>query len=253
MGKLNGRVAIVTGAAGGIGSAAAIRFAEEGAQLVLTDIVGDRLEEVTRQARDRGAEVVPVIGDVTSADHVAAVIRAAVDAFGQIDVLANIAQGGMDEHTYLADTTAEISERAWRGGPIQTMLFMQQAFPFMRERGYGRIINTGSASAVFGIAGFTAYEMAKSAVQVLTRNAAREWARHGIVTNTFLPVIRTPAFDLTEQGRQAAENMAVSNPTRRFGTAYEDCAPVLVFLASEDAGYVNGQTIGVDGGAHIFA
>lgn len=253
MGRLDGRVAIITGAAGGIGSAAAVRFAEEGARLVLSDIAEEGLTKVGQEVAQRGGEAVTIVGDVSSEDHVDEVVSTAIQRFGQLDILANIAQDGLEEHTYIADTTTEITERAFRGGPIQSMRFMQKAFPHMRERGYGRIINTGSASAVYGLPGYTAYEMSKSAVQALTRMAAQEWAQYGIVTNTFLPVVRTPAFDLTEQGREGAKEVAKTNPTRRFGTPYEDCAPLLGFLASEEAGYINGQSIGVDGGKYILA
>jgi 3-oxoacyl-[acyl-carrier protein] reductase len=95
--------------------------------------------------------------------------------------------------------------------------------------------------------------MAKGATHALTRNASQEWARHGIVCNVFLPVIRTPAYDLSEQGRAAAERLAQQIPVGRFGTAYEDCTPLLVFLASEGAGYINGQAIGAGGGWRLFA
>ena len=95
--------------------------------------------------------------------------------------------------------------------------------------------------------------MAKGAIMALTRNASQEWGKYGIVTNTFLPLIRTPAYDLSEQGRAAAKTIEAEIPAGRFGTAYEDCAPMLVFLASEGAGYVNGQAIGVDGGRFPIA
>lgn len=253
MGQLDERVAIITGAAGGIGSATALRFAEEGARLVLADVNADRLDVVRRDVISRGAEVVTVTGSVANESHIDDVIAAATSTFGRIDVLANIAQGGMDEHTYLRETTAGAAERAYRTGPLQSLLFMQKALPFMQEQRYGRIINTASASAVFGIPGYTAYEMAKGAVMALTRTASQEWAQYGITTNVFLPVISTPAHLLTEQSRAAVDSNAERNPTRRFGTPYEDCAPLLVFLASDGAGYVNGQAIGVDGGMFLLA
>lgn len=114
-----------------------------------------------------------VAGSVADESHIDDVITAATNTFGHIDVLANIAQGGMDEHTYLRrETAAGAAERAYRTGPLQPLLFTQKALTFMQEQRYGRIINTASASAVFGIPGYTAYEMAKGAVMALTRTAS---------------------------------------------------------------------------------
>ena len=103
-----------------------------------------------------------------------------------------------------------------------------------------------------GTPGLSAYEMAKGAISALTRNASQEWAQFGIVTNVFLPLIRTEQFI---ESRFAAfeERLAAQNPCRRMGDAYTDCAPVLAFLASEGAGYVNGQAIAIDGGARLIA
>ncbi|GAA2361080.1 SDR family oxidoreductase [Dactylosporangium salmoneum] len=191
--------------------------------------------------------------DVAMENEIDQVVGVAIESFGQIDILANIAQGAMGEMRYLEETKPEDTIASFVTGPLQTMLFMQKCLPHMKERHYGRIINTASHSALFGIPGFTPYEMAKGAIMALTRNASQEWGKYGIVTNTFLPVIRTPAYDLSEQGRAAAKTLAEQIPTGRFGTAYEDCAPMLVFLASEGAGYINGQAIGIDGGRFLFA
>ncbi|MET0145888.1 MAG: SDR family oxidoreductase, partial [Ilumatobacteraceae bacterium] len=253
MNLLQDRVAIVTGAAGGVGSAAARRFAEEGASVVLADIDGDAAQAVGDLITAAGGSSTVVPCDVSKEQDIDDVVTAAISTYGRIDILANIAQGSMGDHSYLETTSAELAFANFATGPVQSMLFMQKCLPHMKERGYGRIINTASHSALVGAAGFAPYEMAKGAVMALTRNASQEWAKFGIVTNTFLPVVRTPAFDMTAQGRAAAVSQAESNPTGRFGTPYEDCSPVLVFLASEGAGYVNGQAIGVDGGRFLIA
>ncbi|GGH47160.1 SDR family NAD(P)-dependent oxidoreductase [Microbacterium album] len=253
MTQLEGRVAIITGAAGGIGSAVARRYSEEGARLVLADIVGDRVEAVAETITEAGGTAVAVTCDVAKEVDIDKVVQTAVENYGQIDIMANIAQGAMGDMAYLDETTIDQATTNFVTGPLQSMLFMQKCLPHMKERGYGRIINTASHSAVMGAPGFAPYEMAKGAIMALTRNASQEWAKYGIVANTFMPVVRTPAYDLSEQGRAAAESMAANNPTGRFGTPYEDLTPVLVFLASEGAGYVNGQLIGVDGGGFLIA
>ncbi|MGI5239295.1 SDR family NAD(P)-dependent oxidoreductase [Dactylosporangium sp. CA-139066] len=253
MGQLSERVAIVTGAASGVGRGCARRFADEGAAVVLADIQGELVNELAEEITTGGGKAVAATCDVAKENEIDQVVGAAIESFGQIDILANIAQGAMNEMRFLEETKPEDTLASFVTGPLQTMLFMQKCLPHMKERHYGRIINTASHSALFGMPGFTPYEMAKGAIMALTRNASQEWGKYGIVTNTFLPVIRTPAYDLSEQGREAARMLAEQIPTGRFGTAYEDCAPMLVFLASEGAGYINGQAIGVDGGRFLFA
>lgn len=253
MGILDGRVAIITGASSGVGRGCAARFAEEGASVVLAARRVDKLEELAGEIESKGGAAVPVACDVAKEDDINNVVGTAAREFGRIDILANIAQGALDDHAYLIDVTRERALKAYVTGPLQSLLFMQKCFPYMKERGYGRIINTGSASALEGTPGFAAYELAKGAVMALTRSASQEWARFGIVTNTILPVIRTEAFELSEQGKAAAKMLEDTIPVGRFGSSYEDCSPVVAFLASEAAGYLNGQAIAIDGGKLLIA
>ena len=250
---LSGRVAIVTGAASGIGRGVAERYIREGAIVIAADVNEAGLQQLAETA-DLGDEKLTVVRcDVSDETQIDEVIRVAMDRYGQIDILANIAQGGLADHCYLEQTTTHAALKSFIGGPLQSMLFMQKCLPVMRERHYGRIINVASISALMGSPGFAPYEMAKGAIQALTRNASQEWAGYGINTNCVLPVVRTPAYDLTEQGRQAAQALEDAIPVKRFGSPAEDCAPTFVFLASEEAGYINGQMIGVDGGYRLFA
>jgi len=249
---LAGRVAIVTGAASGIGRSVARRYLREGAAVVAADINADGLQGLAGASGANEARLVTVTCDVADEAQIDEVIRVAFERFGQVDILANIAQGGLGDHRFLDETSVQAAMTSFIAGPLQSMLFMQKCLPAMRDRHYGRIINVASHSALIGSPGFAPYEMAKGAIQALTRNASQEWGPHGITTNCILPIVRTPAYDLTEQGRQAAAALEESIPVRRFGTA-EDCAPVFLFLASEEASYVNGQMIGIDGGFRLFA
>lgn len=253
MGILSGRVAIVTGAASGIGRGVAERYVREGAAVVAADMNAAGLQSLANSLPDSSARLATVPCNVSEEREIDAVVQTALDRFGQVDILANIAQGGMGDHAYLAETTGQAALACFVTGPLQSMLFMQKCLPSMRERHYGRIINVSSHSALSGVPGYTAYEIAKGAIQALTRNASQEWGEHGITTNCVLPVIRTPAYDLTPQAREVVAHLERSIPVRRFGTPDEDCAPVFVFLASEESGYVNGQMIGVDGGHQLIA
>jgi NAD(P)-dependent dehydrogenase (short-subunit alcohol dehydrogenase family) len=138
------------------------------------------------------------------------------------------------------------------GGPLQSLQFMQKCFPHMKKQGYGRIINTASHAAL-GADGFAAYAIAKGAVMSLTRSASKEWGQFGIVTNTIMPNVLTEAWDRSERVSGYKETMAPMVPVRYLGTPYDDLAPVIVFLASEQAGYVNGQVVAVDGGMGLIA
>lgn len=253
MGILQDRVAIVTGASSGVGRAAAVQFAREGADVVICARRLDRLAEVVAEIAPLGRKAVAVACDVSRADDITAVVERTIAEFGKVDILANIAHGWLEHPGYLAETTSEQALGSYVTGPLQSMLFMQACFPHMKARGYGRILNTASHSALNGTPGFTAYEMAKGAVMALTRNASQEWGQYGIVTNTFLPIVKTDPFEFSDQGRAAAERFVEACPLKFFGLPDRDCAPILAFMASEAAGYLNGQAIGIDGGKNLIA
>jgi NAD(P)-dependent dehydrogenase (short-subunit alcohol dehydrogenase family) len=252
-GRLEGRVAIVTGAAGAIGRGVAQRYAEEGARLVLADIAGDGVRAVANQVALDKSSAVTVECDVSDESQIEATVRTALDEFGTIDILANLAQGGLGEHAYLEDVTAERALASLVTGPIQSMLFMSKCLPTMKQNGYGRIINFASEVALTGKPTFTHYAMAKAAIMALTRVASMEWARFGIVTNTVLPLADVPGAFTDDLGRAAMDEIVATIPVGRLGTGYDDIAPLMVFLASEEARYINGQAIGANGGNVLIA
>lgn len=255
MGMLDGRTAIVVGASSGLGHGTALRYAEEGADVVVAARRLELLEELAAECERRGftGKVVPVQCDIADEASLDNLVAKSIEAFGKIDILAAIAQGGLGHQTYLNETTADDALNSYVTGPLYTMLLMQKVFPYMKEQGYGRIITCASGSAVSSTTGFTAYAMAKAAVMTLTRKASQEWAKFGIITNCVLPVTTNDHFGKDAQSAEALEKIALMSPVGYMGDPYDDASPILTFLASEGAHYLNGAMVGVDGGLSLYA
>lgn len=250
MRKLDGKCAILTGASSGVGYGIALRFAMEGATVIACARRLENLENLKKDAEERGftGKIIPLKCDISSEGDLDAAVAKAVEECGTVHILANIAQGGLHNLYSINDTSREDVQLLFEQGPLASMLLMKKCFPYMQEQHYGRIINCSSPSTVEGTPNQAAYIMCKCAIEGLTRSAAHEWGPYGITTNIFLPTIKTENFDKSDRGRAYAKMMAEQNPVRYFGTPFEDCAPMIVFLASEEAGYINGQAIGIDGG-----
>jgi len=253
MSLLEKRVALVAGANSGIGFSAALRFAEEGANVLACDIRQDGLEKLATLSDELEGNIVTMHCDVAKEEDLDRVVERTIAEFGKLEILACIAQGGMGHPTKLIDATPELALESYNTGPLYTMLLMQKCFPYMKEQHYGRVITCASGSAVSGSPGFAAYAMAKGAIMSLTRLSAKEWGQFGITTNCFLPVIQGANFSANPEGRAAAEQMAKISPLGYFGEAYKDCSPILAFMASEGSHYMNGQMIGICGGIQMLA
>ena len=244
--RLSGRVAVVTGAGDGIGAAVARAYAAEGAHVVVAEI-----------SEDAGRAVAEEVGglfvrtDVGLRGDVEAMVRAAVDTWGSVDVLVNNAWAGASISRVEHKTDEEIDSALSVGfrGPLWAM---QAAFPHMKARGWGRIVNMCSLNGVNAHLGTLQYNAAKEALRTLTRTAAREWAPTGVVVNAICPGAKSAAFRRVMGTHPELEQMAdQGNPMGRIGDPLTDVAPVAVFLASDDCRYLTGNTLFVDGGAHI--
>lgn len=248
MGKLDNRAAIVTGASSGVGRGVAKVLAEHGARVCVCARRMDKLEELVQEIRGGGGEALAVTCDVSDPAQIQNVVDRCVEAYGGVDILANLAQGAM-LYRSLEDMDLDYALLAYRTGPLASLQFMQACFPYLKKSGHGRIINTASAAGYDGSAGFGAYGMAKEAIRAITRTAANEWGQYGITSNVFLPIISTETFRTTQA--EALKALEKKSPLKRVGTTEEDCGPVIAFIASDDGGYLNGQSFMLDGGIHM--
>jgi 2-hydroxycyclohexanecarboxyl-CoA dehydrogenase len=239
--RLEGRNALVTGGASGIGAAIVRRLTAEGARVTIGDIDADRAAEV---ASETGAEVVSL--DVTDPESA----KAAVEATGTLDVLVNNA--GTDEFGFFADTDAGLWDRVIAVNLKGVLACTHAALPGMQQAGYGRIVSIASEEGRVGSKGSAVYSAAKGGVIAFSKTIARENARFGITANAIAPgPIDTPllrrAGELGQMGERIIETMKRATQLRRLGEP-DEVAAAVAFLAAEEAAYVTGETLGVSGG-----
>ncbi|MGA2474266.1 MAG: glucose 1-dehydrogenase [Acidimicrobiales bacterium] len=252
MGRLQDRVAIITGAGDGIGRGIARAFAREGARVLVAELHPDAGAAVAGELiAEFEAEAHAVTIDVADEAAVRSMVAAALDLWGTVDILVNNAWGG-GRLGRLEYKTNEQMAHGLRVGFYGPFWAMQAALPAMRSQGRGNIINLCSLNGVNAHIGTAEYNCAKEALRTLTRTAAREWAPYGIVANVICPGAKTAASRAVFAANPELEAMAdAANPMGRLGDPETDIAPVAVFLASDDARYLTGNTLFVDGGSHI--
>jgi 2-hydroxycyclohexanecarboxyl-CoA dehydrogenase len=247
-GRLDGKVALVTGAGQGIGRGIATALAKEGAMVALAGRTLTKCEAVAGELAALGLPATLALAcDVSNRDQVDRAIEATVERFGGLDILVNNAQSS--RQALLADLTIEDVDECWRSGALGTLHAMQAALPHLRARGGGAIINFGSSTALDGNATFGAYAMAKEAIRGLSRVAAREWGRYGIRVNVVVPNALSPSHDqfrIDHPDRFAKMEAAI--PLRRIGDPELDIGRAVVALASDDLSYLTGDTLRLTGG-----
>lgn len=247
MGKLDGKVAIVTAGGQGIGRGAALELAKEGAAVVVAQRTLEKVIRVANEIKAFGGRALPVTCDTSRRDQVKATVAAAVKEFGTVDILVNAAQS-MRNDVLLEDTTDDDMALALGSGLMGTFYFMQECFPYMKEHG-GKIINVGSGAGTEGAAGWAAYAAAKEGIRALTRVACHEWGKYKINVNVICPWADSPRFLEHVQTKPGMMDfMLMMNPLGRLGDCQKDIGRVVVFLASPDSDYITGHTIMVDGG-----
>jgi 2-hydroxycyclohexanecarboxyl-CoA dehydrogenase len=244
--RLEGRVALVTGGASGIGAATCRRLAGEGARVAVTDLNLEGAGEVAAEVSGTAHEL-----DVRSVDSIATAVRGAEEELGPIDVLVNNA--GYDEFGFFVKTDEAMWDRVLGVNLRGVIAVTHAVLPGMQERRRGRIVNVASEAGRVGSSGSGIYSAAKAGVIGFTKAIAREAARYGVTCNAVAPgPIETPLLmgapdALGEVGQKLVDVMVGSTVLRRLGQP-DEVAAAITFLASDDASFVTGQALGVSGG-----
>jgi 3-oxoacyl-[acyl-carrier protein] reductase len=250
MGRLDGRVAVVTGAGRGIGAAEAIKMAQEGAEIAVLDLSAEAGQDTVATVKKAGGEAVAIACDVSSAKQVGAAFEEVANRFGRIDILVNNA--GLLRDNLLFKMTEDDWDKVLDVHLKGSFLCTQAVQQYMVEQEYGRIIMTSSIVAL-GNKGQVNYSAAKAGLQAMARTLALELGRFNITVNAV-----APGWIETEMTKEAAERVGITMedmkerfakniPLRRFGKP-EDIANVVAFLVSDEASYISGETIYVAGG-----
>jgi 2-hydroxycyclohexanecarboxyl-CoA dehydrogenase len=245
--SLKGKTAVVTGGGAGIGRACSIQLAGDGAAVAVWDLNGEAAAETVRLIEAAGGKAKAYVGDASDRASIEAILAAVRADLGPVLVLVNNA--GITGFCPFLDITQEALERIYRINLMGPFILTQAALPDMLAAGWGRVINISSSSAQTGAKGMAHYSSSKGGIVALTKTLAQEFADRGITVNNIPPgFIDTP---MTRSSPIDIDAIAAASPMKRAGRP-EDIAAACGFLASEAAGYITGQTFGVNGGRVIY-
>lgn len=248
MGRLDGKAILIIGGAQGIGRGCALAAATEGAQLVVGDLNEAGARSVAEEATARGTQAVGRGGDVVDRNSVDALVATAVDEFGHLDGLVNLAYLH-DDPVPVVELSVESLRRELEVDVIGCLVAMQAAYPALRES-RGSVVNFSSGAGVEGLAGRPAYSTAKAAIRTLSRTTALEWGADGIRVNCVCPFALSPSLAAArDAGTVDAAYLDGLSPLGRIGDPELDIGAAVAFLLSDDARYFTGQTVMLDGGS----
>jgi len=249
--RLAGRVAVVTGGGKGIGRGVARRLAAEGAQVAIVELDAEAGARTAKELAEVGPEGLFVRADVGRKEDVEAAIQATREAFGPVTVLVNNAIA-LSPNVLLEDKTDEMLDQTLHVGVWATWWAMRAVLPDMRAAGGGSIVNFRSIDGEAGAWLHSDYNMTKEAIGGLTRSAAAEWGRYNIRVNAVAPVaIGTVFAELQRDHPEIVASVGQRTPLGRIGDPETDIGGAVAFLAGDDARYITGVTLPVDGGMHL--
>ena len=248
--KLDGKVAIVTGAAAGIGAASALLFAREGAAVVVTDIDAEGVQRTATNISEQGGQAVAVAGDVSRSAEVQRVVDCAIKSFGRIDILFNNA--GIVPVGRIDATTEQQWDSAMAVNVKSIYLLSHAVVPRFQQQGGGVILNTASATALRAVPDRACYTATKAAVVGLTKSMALDYVRENIRVNCLCPgTIDTPSLSQRiaafDDPVEARGRFIARQPMGRFGTS-EEIAAAALYLVSDDSSFITGAALAIDGG-----
>lgn len=244
MGRLTGKVAIITGAANGMGAAEAVLFAKEGAKVVATDIQESALQQVLEQMKEAGGEGIVMKHDVTSEEGWEQVVAEAVNQFGKVDILVNNA--GVASPKTMVQMGMEEWNKVMNINLNGCVLGMKAVIPEMKKAGGGSLINISSIGGIVGMAGSSPYTAAKGALRALSKSAAVEYGKDHIRVNSVHPgIIETP---MTKDSFNDAEPFYRTFTQLPYFGQPEDVAYGVLFLASDESRFMTGAELVIDGG-----
>ena len=244
--RFKNKVALITGGGSGIGEATVLRFSEEGAKVVINDVIIENANSVAKKVKSNGREVLVCIADVCNKNDVENMIKKTIEKFGRLDILVNNA--GINRDSFAKKMSEEQWDQVIDINLKGTFLCAQAALLPMIEQNYGRIINTASIGALGNI-GQANYSASKAGVIGLTKTLALECARYNITVNCVSPGATNTAMT-AKMPPEIAQKVKEKIPLKRFAEPTE-IANIHLFLASEDSSYITGQVIFVDGGISV--
>lgn len=247
MGKLQDKVAIITGGAGGIGQGMASAFVKEGAKVVIVDLDEETGNKTVKDLQQHQPDSMFIQANLVYHDKLKGIVDQVADKYGRLDILVNNAHATRMKS--LEELTQEDMDLSFNTGFYPTFYLMQAALPYLRKT-EGSIINFASGAGLQGHPTQGSYAAAKEAIRAISRVAANEYGPEGINVNLISPIANSPGVQAWREEQPEYYQSVLENiPMRRFGELEEDIGQAAVFLASDDSNYITGQTIMVDGGS----